>query len=512
MSTISKISAIFTANTAGLELGVKRAGLALKNMGRDVAGLRSSLNNLVAISGARLFGDLVGYANTAVRSLLAMAQTTAESVDKMSKLAQATGQSYAEFSGLAYAGELAGLGVNSMAKALLKADETFVRAQQGSRSARDAFAAIGLSVDELVGRTSAERFEAIAQAINSLPDPAQRTAAAIALLGEEGAQLLPLFAGGAEGIRQAREEFERFGGALSNTQAANVESMNDAWTRVQTAVKAVTTQVVANLAPAVKAVFDTLSDFIAKAGGANIGQNISEAFFNGAEVIAGAVDYLWEQLTAAWAYASEVIAQFGGVVNVYDKVTSISATVWSAGEAVFKAVAALLTRSMAGYAEILSLLPTTLVGEGWEAAAQSLSESADRLSREADAATSRAIDGAFGNAAEEAGRALAGALDRPAGRLESFVGRIRQQAKDAEDRSGDAAAAAVGIAGDLAAKKISDAFKGISAIDARSSAGVNEILRLTQQRPDPEQKKQTNLLAEIADNTADQIDLEEFGF
>ncbi len=502
MAVTSRVQAVFTANASGLSAGTKRAATALEDLRASVGRLQRGMSALVAINGAQLFGSIVQYASQGVRSVIDLGQSTAETVDRMAKLATQTGQTYAEFASLAYAGDLAGVGMDELANALSRSDRVFVDAQRGAKTAQDAFASIGLSVDELVGKTAAERFDSIVDAIAALPDPAQQTAAAMELFGRSGAQLLPMFQDGAAGIQQAREELQRFGGALNNAQSGNVEAMNDAWTKVRAAVQGVVTQVVANLSPAIKAAFDTLTEFISKAGGASIGANIAEAIFDGAEVLASAADWVWQQLTAAWDYASSVIEQFGGVADIFARASAGLSAVFSLGETAFRGVAALLLQAAASVTGLLAALPKSIVGDGWDTFARELQAQADTMTEAASQASSDALASGWAALAGDMGDALGEAIEKPTGVLESWVGRMRSAAADAAAATGDAAAKSVLAAGTKASALIGAASKSVSAVDARSTAGVNQIVAAINGKSTnaelQEARRQTRLLQEIA--------------
>lgn len=62
----------------------------------------------------------------------------------------------------------------------------------------------------------------------SLRNPADRTRAATVLLGEAGVSLLPMFEQGAEGIRKARAEAERFGLAFTAETVKALQEGDDA--------------------------------------------------------------------------------------------------------------------------------------------------------------------------------------------------------------------------------------------------------------------------------------------
>ena len=144
--------------------------------------MRSSLGTLTAINGAQLFGSIATVTSQAASGLIGMSKAAAESIDAMSKLGTRAGLAYAEVAGLKYAGDLAGVGMDSIANALTKADKAFIAAGNGSKSAVDALATLGLSFEQLNGKASADRFQAIANALAAMPNTAERTAAAIGRL------------------------------------------------------------------------------------------------------------------------------------------------------------------------------------------------------------------------------------------------------------------------------------------------------------------------------------------
>jgi hypothetical protein len=128
-------------------------------------------------------------ARSAVNTLTGMASAAAENVDVQSKLSRRLGMTYAELSGLKLAGDLAGVGIETIGAAMTKADVAMQKAAGGSKAANAAFATLGLSVDQLQGMSAADRFSAIAESISALPTSAERAAAAVALFGRSGAQL-----------------------------------------------------------------------------------------------------------------------------------------------------------------------------------------------------------------------------------------------------------------------------------------------------------------------------------
>lgn len=330
-----RVNVSVTASTGGLTAGLSRA---TKTMTSFAGKVTSTLNPLRMLSNVAqsTFGQLAMFsmARSAVNTLTGMASAAAENVDVQSKLSRRLGTTYGELAGLKMAGDLAGVGIETIGMAMTKADVAMQKAAGGSKSAQAAFATLGLTAEQLQGMSSADRFTEIASSIANLETPAQRAAAAVALFGEEGAQLLPLFEGGADSIRRAREEAQAFGLALTNAQGQNIEEMNDSFTRVYSAIQGVVQQVVAHLAPAITAIAKQFTDFVGSVGGANIGQAIGEALLQGAEYLAEIGDYIilnfGPMLQQVFSYLSQVGEQWGAIWEIASRVGSFLSGVFNA--------------------------------------------------------------------------------------------------------------------------------------------------------------------------------------
>jgi hypothetical protein len=475
MATIGKVSAVFTASTSGLRTGVNQAAQSMQQMQQSVAGLRGQLSTLTAISGAQLFGQIASAASQAVRSLISFGQSQAQVIDDTSKLAARLGMTYGELAGLSLAGDLAGVSMDTIGAAVTKADVAFVRAAEGSKTAADAFASIGLSLDNLQGLSAAERFDAIVDAIAALPTEAQRAEAAVQLFGRSGAQLLPLFAGGAEGIAAARAEAERFGLALTGMQGQNVEAMNDAFTRAQQAVAGVVQQVVAYLAPAIEGVTTAFSDLVGNVGGATIGQTIGDGILQGARFLAQIGDSLIQNLSGVWQYVSQVGAQWAGVYELGNRVASFFAGVGDTLQAAFGILIMGITGPVESLIDAAVRIGNALMLDtsGLEQARAGMEAFNDTLG-----------DGITENLQSAASNFAATFAEQAAAVGEAIPGPLTQTIDDAI-AAAQAAAAAVDVAEKqtievqttqrIDARELREAVQGT---DSRSTEGIREMFRL----------------------------------
>lgn len=169
-------------------------------------------------------------------------------IDDMS---QRTGASAEALSQLAYAAGQSGTDIGTVEKSIRKLGKTVTEAADGSQGAADALAAIGLSAADLATMTPEQQLQTVADALAKIPDPGEKAARAMDVLGKSGADMLPLMNGGAEGIRDLMNEADALGLTLSGDQAAAAAAFDDTWDKLKNTFGAVSMQIGAALAPAI---------------------------------------------------------------------------------------------------------------------------------------------------------------------------------------------------------------------------------------------------------------------
>lgn len=509
MATIGKVSAVFTASTSGLRSGVNQAASAMSTLERAAQSTARGMRALVAIQGVQLFGNIASQAAGYVRSLVDVGRAQAQAIDSGSELAARLGVTYRELAGLSLAGEMAGVSMDMIGAAMTKADVAFVRAAEGLKTARDAFRGIGLAVEDLNGLSAAERFDAITNAIAALPTEAQKAEAAVQLFGRAGAQLLPLFAGGAGAIAEATEQAERLGLALTDAQAGDVNAMTDSFTMVAKAIDGVVQQVVAYLAPAITDVANQFVDFVGTIGGANIGSAIGEGILAGARVLAQIGDYLIENVPKVWQYVAQVGNQWNAVFEVGRRVFDFFATFARSFEFWFKGVGSVLTglvgRLMNAAGELAQIVSGGTFGSSLEKSGEELMRISGKLGSEAIEAAVAAADNAgnvlFGRgAAEQTGEDLAGPLV-------TAIDAGRARALEASTSIAKATAKPIDIQQTATAEVNMDPVKkAVEGIDSRSSEGLRTMFRIM--RGDTGNDVQERI-ARAAERTADAVEDQE---
>lgn len=515
-NNFGRVNVSVTASTGGLTSGLSRAGKALRGFSSGVSSVMRPFSVLGSIAKST-FGQLALFTgvSSAISSITGMAGAASESVDQLSKLSRRLGTTYSELAGLKLAGDLAGVGIESIAAAMTKADVALVKAQGGSKQANAAFATLGLTTEQLAGMSAADRFEAIASAIAKLPSEAERSASAIALFGRAGAGLLPLFEGGAEGIRQAREEAQRFGLTLTNAQGRNVEEMNDSFTRVYSSIQGIIQQVTAHLAPAITDISKQFTNFVGSVGGANIGQAIGQALLDGADYLAQVGDYIIANfgptLSGVVQNLSQAASQWNVSFSLGERVANLFLSAFKflqfVGNLLSTSISFLLQKMLQTAADIADYIPGFgSVADANRQAAAAMGDVYQRSLAEADknfAAAGEAFNKSLSSGTASTGQAIAeGAI----GPLQGFV----RQARDV------ARAAAAGK--DKAATGLSGQKQSVAAVVRVSSADLKAIVSGTTDAesfrnslargadPRLETKEDTRRTADASERTAEAVE------
>lgn len=202
----------------------------------------------VTLGGAAVVGAMVRGARAAI-----------EYGDAIGKAASKSGIAAADFQALAYAAKMSDVEMGSLSTSLRVMQTNISEAASGSKSATAALNGVGLSVAQLRGMQPEQQFQAIAEQISRIKDPADRARAATELFGRAGADLLPMFEQGASGIRKATDEARRLGLILSNEQLQALQTADDAIKRLDTSFSNLARTLTARVAPALSRFFESVA-------------------------------------------------------------------------------------------------------------------------------------------------------------------------------------------------------------------------------------------------------------
>lgn len=178
----------------------------------------------------------------------------AENSEQIENMSQKTGLSIRSVQELGYAASLTGSSMDGLTVAFKSSQIAIAGAESGSAEAIKKFNALGISLDEIKGKSADEQFMTIAAAIADIPDPAQRAAAAVQFFGRSGTEMLPMLASGAEGLRKLRGEAV----VMSDAQVRAGAKIQDSIERIQASFGGLKNSVISTAAPAVTGLIEKI--------------------------------------------------------------------------------------------------------------------------------------------------------------------------------------------------------------------------------------------------------------
>lgn len=214
-----------------------------------------------ALEAIKVAGQLVKKAFT---EAFDVAVETAAYADDVDAAAQKTGVAAEALQELTHAAAGAGFDLSSMSQSLGFLNKAMVQSKSGSKELAALFKDLGVEVtDGNRGFLSAQDvLEQLADKFAAMPDGAEKSAAAVALFGKSGAQMIPFLNKGADGIGALREEARRLGLVLSEDQVRAGAAANDSWNRLKATAEGLKRQLGAELFPVLLDVTSGISEWV----------------------------------------------------------------------------------------------------------------------------------------------------------------------------------------------------------------------------------------------------------
>jgi hypothetical protein len=212
------------------------------------------------------FGARVGMVGAAMASFAAaglsaigvMVKAFAGAGDNISDAMNVTGLSSDFLQTLQFGAADAGVAFDALVAAVTKSNKLLSDAAGGGKSANAALAKLGLTAAGLMALSPDERFKALAEAIDRIPDPAQRAAAAMSVFGKSGAKLLPALEGGAAALNEQMAELQSKGLIMSDEDRQLAAKAEGAYLSLGLALSRVSQVIAAGATPAFLSVMDVM--------------------------------------------------------------------------------------------------------------------------------------------------------------------------------------------------------------------------------------------------------------
>jgi hypothetical protein len=237
-----------TLDTGGMKTGsheairdVNRLEGSFGKIGSTLSGIKTAITGVFALDAVRMGLDVV-------RSGIDLFNQLRNEIDETSKAARRLGMSTQDMRELNLVADLSG--VDGFQSSIERMTKGISEAAGGGGRAKDAIAELGLDAGSLEQMGSQKALLAIADAMGSIPNEADRVRIAMKIFGNDGVEMLSLMEGGATNLQAQLETSAALLGNLSDEQAAKVEKFNDNITRMTAAMRAQLQMMAAGIADA----------------------------------------------------------------------------------------------------------------------------------------------------------------------------------------------------------------------------------------------------------------------
>ena len=275
---------------------------------------------LGAALGKGLAGAAVGLAASATAMTVGFVNATGQvaelgdHIDKMSQKMGISAEAYQEWDAIL---QHSGTSIDSMQRGMMTLSKA---AESGS----DAFAALGISQEQLASMSQEELFSATITALQGMEEGTERTALASQLLGGSAKELGALLNTSAEDTEAMRQKVHELGGVMSNDSVKAAAAYKDSMQDMKTALTGAKNSIMVEFLPAVTSVMDGLTKLFSgdstgiqqvKVGISTFIKHISDAvpqiFQMGSEIILSLAQAIVANLPELLNSAAEMIMTIG---------------------------------------------------------------------------------------------------------------------------------------------------------------------------------------------------------
>lgn len=255
----------------------------LDSIPRDVA----KAGKGISAAGVAAGGIAAALITKAANATFSFGASALQAGGDLQDMADRTGIAVEAIAELDQVAKRSGTSFETLEGGIRKMQVNLADAASGSKEARKKFADLGVDVEKLSKLSPDKQFEAMADAIAKIDNPAARSAAAMDIFGKSGVALLPVLKDGAAGIQGFRTEARSLG-RLSTDQVQTLDKLGDTFENMGTAITNAASSILADLAPNLELLADTVSA---------IAGRISQGDLTGAfDIVVATIDVAWQEL------------------------------------------------------------------------------------------------------------------------------------------------------------------------------------------------------------------------
>lgn len=271
----NKIEVGISANDAGFTSTIKKVNQSTQTMDdtvKKVAGnVASSFGSMVKAGAGLAIGfGAIKLAGAAVREVF---QGFGEALDlggELSDLSARTGETAGNLTVLQQAFDNAGSSADKVGPSINKMQKFLDDAAQGTQLNIETMGRLGVTMDELKGKTPTEQMQVLAERISAIQDPTERGALAMKVFGKSGGELLPLLQNFSGELATAKSQLGSLPGVMDKS-SGSFDTISDNLTKLKTKFRDLAAGLLDRLAPALEFATTMLTRLDAAAIGMKIG-------------------------------------------------------------------------------------------------------------------------------------------------------------------------------------------------------------------------------------------------
>lgn len=281
----------------------EKFGSVMKSVGKALAVTMAAIGTAAVAAGKQLWD---------------MANGVAEAGDAIDKTSQKIGISAESYQEWDYVFQRCGADVNNLQTGMKKLSGVITDAAGGSDSAAQKLSAVGLSIEDLNGKSQDEQLSIVISALQDMESGAARTAAANDLLGKSAVDMAAVLNMSAEETEALKQEAQDYGMVMSNEAVAASAAFEDSLTRMQGTMSGLKNRMVGELLPGITEILDGLSDLVAgnEQAGEELTNGVTAVIETVTEMIPQAVELISLIAAAILESAPSIISALAeGIIN-----------------------------------------------------------------------------------------------------------------------------------------------------------------------------------------------------
>lgn len=299
------------------DVDLKRLAKVFTDLRREATTTRKTLQQITSsfesvAAGAKKLAGIVG-AGLIAREFM----NISASMDSLLKSTEKLGVAAEDLQKLRYAARSSGVDTATLDVAMKTLAKNMANLSDAASPATRMLKQLGIDT-----RTSTyDAVKKLADAFAKMPDGAAKTAEAMALLGREGEQLIPMLNAGGDAVEAMGDELVRLGGLIDTDTLRAATAFNDALARMGTAIEGAKTNLVAGMLPAFAAIAQEMEKSVRagqewKTFGEGLGE-VAKILFRLFSALAHVFKAVGENLGAVLATVDRLVrADFKGALAV----------------------------------------------------------------------------------------------------------------------------------------------------------------------------------------------------